>query len=240
MQDSVAYLGTHEMMRQQTRDHFELQNISTSYQPEPVWKHPIQDNAHINRGWVAPYLRLIVLAAFFVLFALIIVGVQVILAVSNRDFGLATSHSDLHYLWTYGPTAILTLIAASWARVECQTKIMAPWQRMVKGPADSHTTIGLDYLSMFQPLSFFKALRNGDYGVAAATAISIIIRILIVISTALITLSKTKVYHSEIPSTLGSEFVENADGLDSTAALAAYSLQGIVRPRLYLKRQLFS
>ena len=61
------------------------------------------------------------LFSLIVVFSVLIVSVEVLRYVSNNNYGLATSHQTLHYLWTYGPTAILTLIASFWSRVECQT-----------------------------------------------------------------------------------------------------------------------
>lgn len=46
-----------------------------------------------------------VLATAFVGFALIFITLQIIDSYARSHYGLATSSSNLHYLWTYGPTA---------------------------------------------------------------------------------------------------------------------------------------
>ena len=176
--------------------------------------------------WRPLYLRYHVLGAFSLLFTVLIVCLERLLAFSTKNVGLAGNTYNLYYLWTYGPTAIIALIGAFWARVECQTKLIAPWAKMAEGPTEARNSLTLDYLSMFQPGSLIRALQYRDHAVAAATAISIIIRLLIIISTGLITLSPIDVYHSEIPVQLQTEFVDNADRLTANGALAIYALDG--------------
>lgn len=168
----------------------------------------LSDSTHASATWCPPYLRLRTLVAFFAIFMVFIIASEVLLAISNHNRGLATSHPSLHYLWTFGPTAILTLVASLWARVEFQAKLTAPWYRMMKGPAKADRTLLLDYLSMMQPVSLIKAIRNTDYAVATIVGVSIMIRITIV-STGLITLSIVEVSHSSVPVTLQSSFHNN-------------------------------
>lgn len=184
--------------------------------------------SHYERtGYWAFYLRRRILAVFLGTFAGFIVILQTLLAVSDRHHGLGESEEKLHYLWTYGPTAFLTLIAALWARVVCQAKILAPWERMIKGSAEPKRSVLLDYLSTWQPKSIFEALRNLDYTVAAASTNLMVCKILIIISTALITLSPVAMLRSEIPLLVTSEFVDSVDGFVN-APLAYYAFRGIV------------
>ncbi len=74
--------------------------------------------------WRPFYLRRSVLAAFTLVFVLILIAIEVLLAFSNKNHGIATGNSNQHYLWTYGPTAFLTLIAALW--VEPSTRANSP------------------------------------------------------------------------------------------------------------------
>ncbi|KAK9421631.1 hypothetical protein SUNI508_05561 [Seiridium unicorne] len=178
-------------------------------------------------GWRAHYLRRRTLALFLIAFAGCIIILQALLAGSDKHNGLGASQERLHYLWTYGPTAFLTLLAAFWARVVCQAKLVAPWVNMSKGPAEAKRSILLDYLSVWQPISIIKAIRHMDYSVAAASTNLILIKILIVISTALITLSPVQVSRSQIPLLVESEFVDSAAGFQD-AALAYYTFRGLV------------
>ena len=53
-------------------------------------------------GTQPTYLRQTVLAGFVAVFASLIVSIVVLFSISERNYGLATSSSSLHYLWTYG------------------------------------------------------------------------------------------------------------------------------------------
>ncbi|KAI0465529.1 hypothetical protein F4859DRAFT_520013 [Xylaria cf. heliscus] len=93
---------------------------------------PSHDSASTSMCWRPFYLRRFVLFGFIAVFGLIIITIEALLAVSNRDHGLATSIPTKHYLWTYGPTAFLTGVAALWARTEYQGKLVAPWIRLLQ------------------------------------------------------------------------------------------------------------
>lgn len=80
--------------------------------------------------WRPSYLKRFVLASFVIVFVHIIAVIEALLAVSNKNNGVATSYAGMHYLWTYGPTAFLTLFAATWSRVDYQAKQVAPWIRL--------------------------------------------------------------------------------------------------------------
>jgi hypothetical protein len=149
--------------------------------------------------WRPSYLSQTVLASFLIIFTAFIASLISLQAISDNYSGLTTSSDSLHYLWTYGPTALIVSLAAFWSRVECQAKLVAPWHNMFKGPTEARRSLLLDYLSAVQLHSIYKALCNKDYYVAAATAVSTIIRILTVVSTALITLSPAQVYQPEVP-----------------------------------------
>ena len=70
----------------------------------------------------------------------------------RRQEGLAASDSSLHHLWTFGPTVILAIVAAVWARVEFQVKLTAPWIRMMtsKHPAKASKTSLNTYFDMYE------------------------------------------------------------------------------------------
>lgn len=55
--------------------------------------------------WTPFHLRRPVLLAAAAVFVLMVVALEVLRYVSERDDGLATVSENMHYLWTYGPTA---------------------------------------------------------------------------------------------------------------------------------------
>jgi len=181
--------------------------------------------------WTPPYLRRTVIASFVLVFALILVAIEVLLAFSNKHDGIATGYAGQQYLWTYGPTVVLTLVAAIWSRVEYQAKLVAPWVRLSQQPAPADRTILLDYLSDFLPYSVVKAAKNRDYLVSAASAVAILVKTLIIISTGLITLSWTPVKMESYPMTLQDRFVNDASRLGANA-LPFYMMTGTAENNL--------
>jgi len=183
-------------------------------------------------SWRPFYLQRRVLAVFGFVFIAEIIVLEVLLAASSRNGGLASSTSDLHYLWTFGPTAVMTLVAHLWSRVEFQTKSAAPWIRLSRGLADVNRTLLLDYISTWQPKVIPQALRNHDFGVASATAVSLIFNLLVIVSTGLFTLVPTTTDFS-VPVNITSAFVNSPDGLASTGSLSWFSMWGLINDGLH-------
>ncbi|KAH9212901.1 hypothetical protein DL95DRAFT_507875 [Leptodontidium sp. 2 PMI_412] len=180
--------------------------------------------------WQPPYLRRIVLLGFATLFALIIVALEVLGKLSRRNHGLATSYPGLHYLWTYGPTAVFTLVAPFWYRVEFQTKMITPWARMFYRFDKASTSLLQDYLSSSPPKIFRHAVKNRDWAVLATATVSVLMKLLIILSTGLVSLSSIKVPVDNVYITLNDTFVNSNIKLQSSdQSLPFYIMQGLLR-----------
>lgn len=181
--------------------------------------------AESSSHWRPIYLSKRALAAFLMTFSALAAGTQIMLLLSKRNNGLSGVNDGPHrVLWRYGPTALLTLVASLWTRVECQAKSVAPWIKMTRGFTEARNSLALDYLSQFQLLSIISAIRNTDHTVAATTFISVLVKVLLVLSTSLCSLSPTEIFHSNVPLTLRSDFVNNPSGLWANGSLAFASL----------------
>lgn len=183
--------------------------------------------------WRPKYLRRRVLALFSVTFLLMIAALEVLSVISARNDGIAKGFTKDHYLWTYGPTAFLTLIAALFNRVEYQAKIMAPWERLSKHPAPAPKNLLVDYVSPLQPVSIYESFRNKDFAVAATTTVSVLIKLLIVLSSGLITLSRVGVHNAAIPMEVQSTFVDDESALQIGSPIPFYVLQGLMEGNSY-------
>ncbi|KAF9872339.1 hypothetical protein CkaCkLH20_10166 [Colletotrichum karsti] len=130
-----------------------------------------------------------------VLFALVFIACASILAwlshYISRKNGLPLTITSSHYVWTYGPTAILVIILAGWRQVDYQYKSKQPWWELINGPSPASRSVLLDYLSPFQPLSCIEAFRNGHYVVALSILTYFILKIVILISTTLFVVQLT-------------------------------------------------
>lgn len=137
------------------------QTVEEEFRPEHPPSHAFDTTTGPNSApaqlpWRPFYLRRLVIAGFIGTFILVLAAIEALLAVSNKNDGIATSSHERHYLWTYGPTALLTLVAALWARAEYQSKLVAPWRRLMQQSTDAKKTLLLDYVSTFSYLLFSR------------------------------------------------------------------------------------
>ncbi|KAK2757300.1 hypothetical protein FQN54_004814 [Arachnomyces sp. PD_36] len=135
--------------------------------------------------WTPFVLRRRVLLGFAFLFLVMIIALEVILLYTNRNNGLTTSDPKKHYFWTYGPTAVLTLVAASWSQVEYRTKQLMPWKTMSEGPTSASRSLGADFVSPFSIISIFKALKISQHMTTLIIAGTFLIELVTVASTGL-------------------------------------------------------
>ncbi|XXG97848.1 Sigma-adaptin 3A [Hypoxylon texense] len=198
-------------------DSNEPANISSPGAEPPAGQH---------RGWLPFHLRRIVFITFAILLGLMVVALEVLFVISQRNQGLTESRSNLHYLWTYGPTAVLTLAQAYWSRVDYEAKVTAPWLR-ANPICASRDALLLDYVDMFPLLVPFRALKRRDYPVAASATISLLFTILVVLSTGLFTLSPVEIADSSVPISLKTQFVDDPDRLKDPSSLSLYSLASV-------------
>lgn len=205
--------------------------------PSPVLEvenveHSFVDDALLL--WRPRYLRRSVIATFIFVFAILVAAIETLVRISSDNDGIATSRPKLHYLWTFGPTAFLTLVAAFWSRVEYQSKLVAPWRRLMQQQAvDAKRTLLLDYISDPQPVAIVKAFRNRDWTVSITCTVSILIKVLIVISTGLITLSWTPVHFHSYPMILQDTFSNSsAQRLSKTKTTSFIFMEGQVSQNL--------
>ncbi|KAI1357374.1 hypothetical protein F5Y08DRAFT_352560 [Xylaria arbuscula] len=186
----------------------------------------VSHSTEVTFSWRPFYLRRAVLLGFIAIFILVIITIESLLAVSNRYGGIATSDDALHYLWTLGPTAFLTGLAAFWARTEYQSKLIAPWMRLSQDKIPASRTLLLDYISPFSILTITRSWRNQDYTVFISIVVSIIIKILITLSSALITLSPMNISRA-CPMVLQDRFINSNVKLLTPSMLAPFIIQGL-------------
>lgn len=147
---------------------------------------------------------------FSVLFGVTLVAIEIVNLISIQRHGLANGRYQLHYLWKYGTTAVFTPIVAFWVRVEYNVKMIAPWLQLSSGPKDASRTVLLDYISPFPTTTVYQAVRFRDYSVVAAILVTVILRVLIVLSTSLITLAPIRIELREVPAILQYTFRDTA------------------------------
>ncbi|KAI0454763.1 hypothetical protein F5B21DRAFT_474184 [Xylaria acuta] len=138
--------------------------------------------------WRPPWLRKLALFAFMALFIVLSVGLILMWYLVNRYNGIPLTLTTNHYAWTYGPTAILTVIVSLWRQVNYCAMINQPWHELHHGPQDAAKTVLLDYVWPLQVVSFVAALKNRHPVVATTILIFTLLKLVMVISTTLFVL----------------------------------------------------
>ena len=157
-----------------------------------VVSYPATNLEDKSNLWVPKWLRRRVVSVFLGWFAVAIAAIGALTQYSNVNHGIAEPPSYLFYLWTFGPSAVFTIIAAVWERVNYQSMRLTPWMKLRQSPSVDIKILSLDYQSFLAaPAVLFCALRNHHYLVAFCTLISLLLRILVVLSTGLIFLHST-------------------------------------------------
>lgn len=91
--------------------------ISSSKLPEPSLP-PEGRHDKVDTGFSPLFTRRWILLCFAILWVLIIISLQIIYTVSEKQEGLATPNPKLRLIWTYGPTAILVIVTVLWRQVD--------------------------------------------------------------------------------------------------------------------------
>lgn len=132
-------------------------------------------------------------------------------SVSNHGFPLLTANN---YSWTYGPTAILTVIMSIWNQTTYACKLLEPWKQLTLGPMAPEKTVLLDYISPILPVNLWKATKFKHAPVLVAIYAGVILRIVTVASTGLLSPTNLSMPFKNI--TLEALTTFNTDNYDLT------------------------
>jgi hypothetical protein len=108
----------------------------------------------------------------------------ILYTISERNNGLCATEAKLYYLWTCGPTAVLTLIAVFWDRLVYHSKQLMPWIVMRKSSSASQTIL-LDYISVWSASALYAAIKKAHYYVVVPLAGQLVLTLMIIVSTGL-------------------------------------------------------
>ncbi|WYZ36197.1 hypothetical protein EsH8_XI_000080 [Colletotrichum jinshuiense] len=143
--------------------------------------------------WTSPWLQKTCLFGFACLFTVLWATLIVLWRYDVSNSGFVISVTTSPFSWTYSPTAILVVITGLWRQVDYHSKIHQPWQQMAKGPSLASNTVLLDYVSPMLPTGLLKAVRNSHWTVAATITGSAVLKLVTVLSTALMVPVSTRI-----------------------------------------------
>jgi hypothetical protein len=193
-------------------------SASQSSQPPSVVEYGRRDP---RAPWLPFYLRRTTSIMFLAVFALMAATLEILYAISLRQSGLSAGTSSMRYLWSYGTTGTLTLVAAFWHRLDYETKVTAPWLK-ADPIISSKDALLVDYIDGWSVLVPFRAFKNQDYQVACSSTVSLLLQFVIVLSTALFVLTSTKTTNDAEPIILTSRFVDDPTRLEDSNSMLPY------------------
>ncbi|EFR01280.1 hypothetical protein MGYG_04285 [Nannizzia gypsea CBS 118893] len=138
-----------------------------------------------KRLWVPFSLRRTTLLSFTALFVVLLSALATIWRIAENNHGLSTVNPSNYYLWTYGPTFVFTIVSALWGQVQYRTLQLFPWRQMSRGSVSAADSVLLDYLSPWNVSALFKSLKRGHFMVSVPIAVSLVIKLMTVLSTGL-------------------------------------------------------
>ncbi|KAF6830346.1 hypothetical protein CPLU01_07401 [Colletotrichum plurivorum] len=162
---------------------------------DSVFGTRVSGPASEHATWRPIWLQPAVLGVFVLVFAACTAALPAMYSYSENNDGLVKTRASLVYLWRFGPTAILTIIAIFWARVELQAIRYMPWialQRAEKAQ-DAADIYCLDYTSMISPFILYRSLTRKHYLVSIVAVASLILKVLIVLAPGLYSLASESV-----------------------------------------------
>jgi hypothetical protein len=138
-----------------------------------------------QKMWNPEWLSTMSLICFICLFAALVLALLLLWHYSNLYNGF-TLISLNHYAWTFGPTAILVIIASLWRQVDFYCKALTPWNELRKGAATASRSLLLDYISPIQPIGLGQALKNRHFSVIATILAVDMLKLVTLVSTGLL------------------------------------------------------
>ncbi|OQV09514.1 hypothetical protein CLAIMM_13628 [Cladophialophora immunda] len=143
--------------------------------------------------WTPFFRRRVVLGGFAALFVGLMIVLAALYGYSQVHQGLSSANQNNYYLWTYGPTAAFTPIAAFWGQVVYRTLQLAPWEAMAARPQPATKSVSLDYISPISLVALYKAAKNLHYPVCLVLLSSLLLTGITVVSTGLFSLQYAEI-----------------------------------------------
>ncbi|KGO56618.1 Protein of unknown function DUF3433 [Penicillium expansum] len=146
--------------------------------------------------WAPFFLRRPIMVVFLFSF-LSLFGTLIALYVytqrQGRSLGIKTDGDRYYYLWTYGLTAVFTILTAGWMQAEYRAAQLMPWILMHQGPTPASQSIFLDYMSKWNVVSLYQSLKQKHFLVSLCVAGSLLLNGVTVFSTGLFELDSVPI-----------------------------------------------
>ncbi|KAK8232137.1 hypothetical protein HDK90DRAFT_467330 [Phyllosticta capitalensis] len=122
-------------------------------------------------------------------FVSIMIGLEVLRYYSAKNNGIATVPQDYYYyLWRFGPSFFIGIMAAFWGQEEYRIKQMTPWMELKNGKSELGKSLELNYITTSTIEAIYASLRAKHFPVTCIITASWFFRALAIVSTGLLSL----------------------------------------------------
>ncbi|OJD33860.1 uncharacterized protein BKCO1_27000101 [Diplodia corticola] len=166
----------------------------------------LESAAHSSLMWNPLWLHQGVLLGFSTAFILMALAVGLVYRLSEMDNGLASQNESRRYLWTFGPTAFLTIVMSFWGRVNFATRQLTPWTELRTGPSPAEKSILADYISPMFPVVVLDSFRRRHWAILISSFAVVLLKLTTAFSTGLMILEPTQMVAENIEFRLSSRF----------------------------------
>lgn len=143
--------------------------------------------------WTPIWLKRTTLGLFALLFALLVVGLALLWHFDRVNDGFEVASGMKQYAWTYAATVIAVALVALWRMVDYHAKLAMPFDALQNGPLKPAESLFLDYVSKFQLVALFEAIKNNHFAVMTTVTGFVVLKVVTVFSTGLLFLLPTQV-----------------------------------------------
>ncbi|KAF2149705.1 hypothetical protein K461DRAFT_323260 [Myriangium duriaei CBS 260.36] len=184
--DFIGQLPFETGIANSSADQIWLANNTAKRKSHSSAHQDILSEIRASRGNYIPFwVSIKYLACFFVLLLALAASSVTLWTLSRIHTGFATPAVS-RYLWTYGPTALLTVISSLWKPVEYSSQLLQPWSQLCSHSTDAWQGIFLDYVSPMGLVSILKALRARHIVVFSTIIIGMLLQLATIVSTGLL------------------------------------------------------
>ena len=174
--------------------------------PNPHEHEPVQKSyGEPPKFWQPIWLRRVSLILTVVLLLLLIVALVVTCNNVETNDGYHISAGTSHYLWTHIPTLIIVLVVILWRQIDYHVKELMPWQALAMGPESPFDSLLVDYISVFQIVSFLAAFKRLHVPVLI-TITGFVISLGVAIASTGLFFSQLKDFRDNFPTVLTTSF----------------------------------
>ena len=208
----------------------------------------------LSASWTPVFLHIGFFVCCAILFICMIIALEVLYWLSERDHGLVSSSQDRHDFWKYVPVAgtvfindcrmrgfvdyvlVFTIFSTLLAQTEYRSKELAPWRNMARQWSSAKESLLLNYLSPLKLVTLRRALKDSHYTVVFSVSVSLLLQVLTIMSAGLFGLSFQPVEISSAITTLDefnvSSLNTGGSGSSAPASLVLWShiLDGVPYP----------